>query len=83
MVRFLPPATPVDKTRGFAAKPPIYKEKEMLYHQYRKLSNIPPAWAALLGRAAPFYLLWKLPRIDFPCGQCYTIPINPTGGDQL
>ena len=36
-------ATAFGKTRGFVSKPPIYKEKKMVYHQYRKLSNIPPA----------------------------------------
>ena len=36
-------------------KVPIYTAGKMAYHKYRKLSNIPPAWAALLAGRLLFF----------------------------
>ena len=36
-------------------KVPIYTAARMAYHKHRKLSNIPPAWAALLAGRLLFF----------------------------
>ena len=45
MIRLYP--TKADFPRQNLLKPPIYKFRPGGYHKSRKLSNIPPAWAAL------------------------------------
>ena len=53
-------------------KVPIYTAARMAYHKHRKLSNIPPAWAALLAGRLLFmeshkiipYLSGSYPYVD-------------------
>ena len=57
---------PFDKGSYRSAKTPIYIFAAMVYYKKRKLSNIPPAWAASDG-AAPFLIFALSLAISVGC----------------